>query len=228
MESVEKEKTSPLINIPDRRRLFEVLAVALTGLGKFIFMDAMQWRFTYIAFACLAWLTYVIYRQRQQAAIWTYWGFTLDGFGSTFLRLLPPALLVAVSCWLLGNYWGSNRLNWGIIPIMLLYPIWGIIQQFLIVGLIGRNLKDLKSYQLSTTAVVAITATVFAIVHYPSYLLIGGTFMLAIVYTLLYLRGSNLLVLGIYHGWLGGFFFYTLLNRDPWQEVFGNLSPGLF
>lgn len=186
-------------------------------------MDGLQWRLPYIGFVCLAWLGYVLYRQRQETGILTYWGFTDQGFKVTFIRLLGPALLVAISCWMLGNHWGTNRLNWGIIPVMLLYPIWGVIQQFLIVGLIGRNLQDLQKYQLSTPLIVGITASIFAIVHYPSWLLIGGTFLLAIIYTILYLRGANLLVLGIYHGWLGGFFFYTLLNRDPWQEVFGHL-----
>ena len=73
------------------------------------------------------------------------------------------------------------------------------------------------------TIIVVLTATLFTLVHFPFLLLVGATFGLAIVSTCLYLRGHNLLVLGIYHGWLGGFFFYTLLNRDPWQEVFGIL-----
>lgn len=216
-----------LENITDRRRLLEVLAVVLTGIGKFLFMDILQWRLPYIAFACLGWLSYVIYRHQQQKGILGYWGFTLEGFNKTFLQLLPPAIIIAASCWTLGNYWGTNRLNWGILPILLLYPLWGIIQQFLIVGLIGRNLKDLKSIKLSIPMIVGITATVFAVVHYPFLLLIGATFTLAIAYSILYLRGHNLLVLGIYHGWLGGFFFYTMLNRDPWQEVFGSLGAGL-
>ncbi|MEM9527477.1 MAG: CPBP family glutamic-type intramembrane protease, partial [Bacteroidota bacterium] len=73
----------------------------------------------------------------------------------------------------------------------------------------------------SETAIIAATACLFAIIHYPSLWLIAATFLLAIVYTVLYLRGSNLLVLGIYHGWLGGVFFYTILGRNPWLEAFG-------
>ena len=89
--------------------------------------------------------------------------------------------------------------------------------------MIYRNLHDLSSIKIPFWGVVLLTATVFALVHFPSLLLVGATFGLAIIYTALYLRGQNLLALGIYHGWLGGFFFYTLLNRDPWQEVFGVL-----
>lgn len=60
-----------------------------------------------------------------------------------------------------------------------------------------------------------------AIAHYPFLLLIGATFLLALVYTTLYFRGRNLLALGIYHGWLATFFFYWVLGRDSWLEAFG-------
>jgi hypothetical protein len=52
-------------------------------------------------------------------------------------------------------------------------------------------------------------------------MLIGATFLLAIVYTWLFLRGSSILALGIYHGWLSGVFFYSVLGRNPWLEAFG-------
>lgn len=217
---------APTSQITDRRRLLEILAVAITGLGKFIFMDLLEWRLPYILTACLAWLAYILYQQGRRPGLLAYWGLNTQGFWRTLLFLLPFALGLVIVFMLLGNHWGTNRLNWGIIPIMLLYPLWGIIQQFLIVGLIGRNLTDLSRPQLSRTWVVLLTALVFAVVHFPFLLLVGATFGLAIVYTSLYLRGHNLLALGVYHGWLGGFFFYTLLNRDPWQEVFGVLFSG--
>ena len=209
--------------IPDSRRIGEIMAVVLTGLGKFVFMDGLNWRLPYILTACLGWLAYILYRRSQSPKLLHYWGFSKMGFWRTFLLLLPFALSLVIVFVLLGNHWGTNRLNWGIVPILLLYPIWGIIQQFLIVGLVGRNLADLSRPQLPLLVVIILTALVFALVHFPFVLLVVATFGLAIVYTSLYLRGHNLLVLGIYHGWLGGFFFYTLLDRDPWQEVFGML-----
>ncbi|MEL7246786.1 MAG: hypothetical protein AAFO03_00145 [Bacteroidota bacterium] len=217
---------NPLPTISDQRRILEIAAVAFTGFGKFIFMDWLNWRLPYILTACLGWLFYVLYRARQSPELLSYWGFSRQGFWRTFLLLLPFAVGLVLIFLLLGNHWGTNRLNWGIIPILLLYPLWGIIQQFLIVGLVGKNLADLSKPKLPFIVVVLLTATVFAVVHFPFVLLVAATFGLAIVYTSLYLRGHNLLVLGIYHGWLGGFFFYTLLNRDPWQEVFGALFSG--
>jgi hypothetical protein len=50
-----------------------------------------------------------------------------------------------------------------------------------------------------------------------------ATFFLAAVYGWVYWKERNLYVLGLFHGWLGGIFYYTVLGRDPFVEVFGNL-----
>ena len=207
----------------DKSRVKEISLVLITGLGKFLFMDVLNWRLPFILTACLFWIGYVFFRQKKNKAILSYWGFTKENFSKTFYELLPISIHVSILFYFLGNYLGTNILSWRILPILLIYPIWGIIQQFIIVGLIARNLKGLEKVKVPEVAIVLITAIVFAIVHYPYGVLMVGTFFLAIVYTLLYLRGRNLLVLGIYHGWIGAIFFYTILARDPWVEVFGNI-----
>jgi uncharacterized protein len=208
------------MKITDQQRLLETTAVILTGLSKFLFMDILQWRFAYITTAVLFWIAYVYYRFRENNKILTYWALTTKGFKKTFLELLPFAILSVLLFHFIGNQRGTNVLNWNIIPILLLYPIWGIIQQFIIVALIARNMSDMERVKIPEGLVVLLTAVVFALVHFPFLILVGATFLLAIVYTLLYLRGRNLLVLGLYHGWLGAVFFYTVLGRDAWEEVF--------
>ena len=204
----------------DQRRYFEITAVVLTGIGKFIFMDWLDVKLIFIISAILSWTVYVLYRKRQHPDALTYWGFTRKRFYETFMDLLPYAAICTTVFFLIGYYTERSILNWSILPILLLYPVWGVIQQFLVVGLIGKNLNDIESFRLPFTVVVLITAVFFGIVHYPHWLLVLGTFLLAIVYTTLYLNGRNLLVLGIYHGWLGAVFFYTVLGRDCWEEVF--------
>ena len=112
-------------------------------------------------------------------------------------------------------------LNWHLIPILILYPLWGTLQQFIIVGLIAGNLKDLQKYHWSETSIVLLTSIVFSLVHYPNTLLMLGTFGLCLLYAKVYLWRKNLLVLGLFHGWLGGLFYFIVLGRDPWIEVFG-------
>ncbi len=186
-------------------------------------MDWLDWRLLYIGSACTAWLGYIGYRYRQPPAVLRQWGLTRAGFAQSFRRLFPLLLLCFALFYAIGAYRGTNILSWHILPTLLLYPLWGIIQQFLTIALVAKNLDVTP---LPRTAVVFLTASLFGIIHYPHGLLILGTFLMALVYTSLYLRGTNLLVLGIFHGWLGAFFFYTVLARDSWLEVFKVLGVG--
>lgn len=208
------------MKIKDSRRILEIIAVILTGVGKFIFMDWLNVRFLYITVAILFWVGYIIFRYRQDKSILKYWGLNKQNFKKSFLELLPFAIVLVFSFVLIGNSLGTNVLNWTILPILLLYPLWGIIQQFIMIGVLAKNIKEMESIHVPDLFIVLITAIIFSLVHYPFTLLIIGTFFLAIVYTILYLNKRNLIVMGIYHGWIGAFFFYTMLSRNPYDEVF--------
>jgi hypothetical protein len=212
------------LRIADKTRIFETVAVILTGIAKFIFMDLLNHRLIYITAACLFWGGYIVYRSQKNKGIIAYWGLSDKKFKSTFIEFLPFAILCIAVFVFVGNTMGTNILNWSILPILLLYPLWGIIQQFVIIGLLARNLKDIENINIPDFLIILITALVFSSVHYPNKPLIVATFFLAIVYTGLYLRKRNLIVMGIYHGWLGAFFSYTILARDSWKEVFGILG----
>ena len=211
------------MQIKDKTRIFEILAVVLTGVGKFICMDWLNWRLLYILVIGIFWIGYIGYKCQREHGMFDYWGIGKTNFRKTFLELLPVGLVCIIVFVLIGNYRGTNILNWHIIPILLLYPLWGVVQQFIVVGLITKNLRDMKRTQLSAWSIVLITALIFGAVHYPHNMLIAGTFVLALVYAALSLKNRNLIVLGTFHGWLGAFFYYTVLGRDAWGEVFGVL-----
>ena len=208
------------MKISDKTRTIEISAVFLTGIGKFMFMDMLNLRLLFISVACSFWIAYMIYRARKNKEIFIYWGMSKKNFKKTFLEFLPVFIGSVILFVWIGNRMNTNIINWSILPILLLYPIWGIIQQFVIIALLARNFKDMNRFKMSNPVIILITAVIFAGGHYPHYLLIVGTFVLALVYTGLYLKGRNLIVMGIYHGWIGAVFFYTLLERDPWKEVF--------
>ena len=83
------------------------------------------------------------------------------------------------------------------------------------------NMQDLKSHRLNKLVIILVAAVLFALIHYPYSWLIIGTFILALLYGFIYLKERNLYVLGIFHGWLGGLFYYTVVDRDPFLEMFG-------
>ncbi len=212
-----------LLFISNKRRTLEISAVIITAIGKFIFMDWLDWRFPFVAIAISAWVIYIIYRSRKQPGILKYWGFRTDNFKKVVNMILPFGLFAVIAFAGIGIYQGTINITWHIIPILILYPIWGTIQQFLLIALTAGNLQDLKSHKLNKQVTILVAAVLFALVHYPYGWLIIGTFVLALLYGFIYLKERNIYVLGIFHGWLGGLYYYTVVNRDPFLEMFGKL-----
>jgi membrane protease YdiL (CAAX protease family) len=197
--------------------------VILTAAGKFVFMDYLNWRFAFVSTAIICWTVYIIYRHRKETGIITYWGFRTDNFNSVIRKVLPFGVLSVIVFFAIGFYQSTINITWHIIPILILYPMWGIIQQFLLIALTAGNLQDLKGQNLNKWIIILFSALLFASVHYPFVWLIIGTFILAVFYGFIYLSKRNIYVLGIFHGWLGGLFYYTVLGRDPFLEMFGKL-----
>lgn len=210
-------------SISNKRRILEIAAVVLTAVGKFIFMDWLNWRFPFVFVAIISWTVYIIYRSKTKPGITKYWGFRIDNFKKVLRKVLPFGIVSVIAFTCIGLYRNTINITWHIIPILFLYPVWGIIQQFLLIALTAGNLQNFKGQNLNKLTIILLSALLFALVHYPFIWLIIATFFLAIFYGLIYLSERNIYVLGIFHGWLGGIFYYTVLDRDPFLEMFGSL-----
>jgi len=209
--------------ISNKRRMLEISAVILTAAGKFIFMDYLDWRFPFVAVAIISWVSYIIYRKTKQPGITKYWGFRTDNFKTVLKKVLPFGILAVAGFIGIGFYNNTINFTWHIIPILILYPIWGTIQQFLLIALTAGNLQDMKGQKLNKGIIILLSALLFGAIHYPFIWLMIATCMLAIFYGWIYLSERNIYVLGLFHGWLGGVFYYTVLARDPFLEMFGKL-----
>ncbi len=206
--------------ISDKVRFVEIAAVALTGVGKFVFMDYLNWRLAFVIIAILLWSLYVRYRFKKDKLVLKDWGFRFDNFKTVLKLVLPFAVIAIVSFIGIGYVQGTLNPTWHIIPLLITYPIWGAVQQFLTIGLVAGNLRTLKTIKLRKVTVILLTAILFSVVHYPSVWLMIGTFILALFYGYIYLKSKNLYVLGLCHGWLGALFYYTVVNQDPFADVF--------
>lgn len=203
--------------ISEKRRILEILAVVFTAIGKFVFMDFLDWRLPYVVFVIIAWGIYVYKRASKEKSVLKYWGFRTDNFNKAMRLMLPFASIAIISFFSIGYFQGTLNVTWHILPLLLTYPIWGSIQQFLTIGLIAGNLNHLK---LNKALVIIITAVLFSVVHFPSIWLMLGTFILALFYGYVYLKVKNIYAMGICHGWLGALFYYTVVNQDPFQDIF--------
>ena len=198
-------------------------AVILTAAGKFVFMDYLNWRFAFVAAGIVAWSFYIIFRYRNEKGILNYWGFRTDNFTLVVRKILPVGALSVIVFFAIGFYQNTINITWHIIPILILFPIWGVIQQFLLIALMVGNLRDLKGKHLNKWAIILFSALLFSSIHYPFFWLMTGTFFLAVFYGFIYLREKNIYALGLFHGWLGGLFYYTVVGRDPFLEMFNKV-----
>lgn len=196
----------------------EILMVLITSAGKFIFMDWLNLKLQFILATMIGWSVYVYRSYKNDHEVLTRWGFRTDNFRSVLKRIQWFGVAALVGCVCIGLMRHTINLTWHIFPVLLSYPVWGTIQQFLCVGLVAGNLQQMRVNDITT---IVMTSVLFALLHYPNLWLVGGTFLLAIIYAYTYLRERNLYVLGIFHGWLGAIFYYTVVGRDPFAEIFG-------
>lgn len=199
----------------------EILLAFATGMGKLIFMDWLNWKFPFIVVMIFAWSFYARERFKQNPEVLKKWGFRWDNFGKVVKLMLPFGILTVVASLAVGYWLGTLNLTWHIIPILILYPIWGTIQQFLVISLVAGNLHDLKQKDWNDWLVIFVAALLFGFVHYPYWWLVLGTFVLAMFYGYIFLKERNVYAMGLFHGWLGAIFFYTVVGRDPFVEVMG-------
>ena len=197
----------------------EVLAVMMTGILHLVF-KSFGAKGLFISLAGVSWVGYIIWRVRQDSSLWVKWGFQTKNLSAAFFW---PTVIFVVGVSLMAWYGLANdRVLWQdhILFLLLLYPLWGILQQFLVQALGVANLMTVFPRQGWRVA-IPVGIALFAIIHFPNGLLMLATGLMAGLFIPCYLRERNLWPLGLYHGWLGTFFYLWVLGKDPWVSVFG-------
>lgn len=205
------------------RSLLETASVIITGILHVVFVEALNAKTVFIASALIAWTGYIALRVRKDTQLLRLWGFRRDNIRITFIVSSFISAIGMLVMAVIAMSRGSLAVHWHMLVLLLLYPIWGVIQQFLVQALVGGNLSKSSSFLGSPWFVTAVCAVLFGLVHLPDLTLAIGTFFLGLAFTPIYLKWRNLWPLGLYHGWLGVFVYFWVLNRDPWIEVFGRL-----
>lgn len=195
---------------------FQIAAVFATGFLKFLLVDFLELRALFIALAAAFWLVYLFASVRRDKSFLQEIGFRKRGLIKTLLFTTGLFLISTVGFFAYAWQSESLSINNHIWPVLALYPVWGLLQQALAMGFVARNLQILD---VRKPNIVVLTAMTFSLVHIPDMTLAMGTFALALVYTHIYLKWKNLWPLGLFHGWLGGFFYFLVLRIDPWQRM---------
>lgn len=180
----------------------------------------------FIAAACLFWAAFVTARAWRHRNVLRDWGFRTDNFAgpgtaSAVIFALTATVFAAYAHW-----HGTLRLPTHILLLLLLYPIYGVVQQFLALAVVVGNLERVRAFRRRKWLVIPIGAALFGAAHAFDVRLVAATFLLELVVIPLYLWRRNLWAYGVLHGWVGALFWLWVLGRDQWAETLGHLPPG--
>jgi uncharacterized protein len=175
----------------------------------------------FIAGASLFWALFVIVRARQDKNAFQQWGFRRQ-------NLMPAAAASAVllcvgviAMAMMAAYQRNLDFPPHTLVLFLVYPIWGVIQQFLALGIVVSNLERVDSSHRLRPLIVFGSAALFGLIHVYDWRLAAATFVFELTVIPLYLKYHNLWPLGILQGWLGALFYLWILREDLWVETLG-------
>lgn len=194
----------------------EPAAVIATALLFLLFANILDLHGVFIVVSGIAWGTFVAIRVRGDRGVLRAWGFGREGLLPTLAATTLAAAVAVPAMAAVGAARGTLVMNGHLVLLLVLYPVWGVGQQFLFQALVAGNLRRAG---LSVWVVVPATAALFGLIHLPDPKLALATFALGLLFTPLYLRWRNLWPLGLWHAWLGAFFYFWVLGRDPWLNL---------
>ncbi|MCX7918971.1 MAG: CPBP family glutamic-type intramembrane protease [bacterium] len=166
----------------------------------------------------IAWVGYVVWKAVKNKGILTYWGFRGDNFLPSIrscLYFTIPAIALLVGYGILTGHYLLPQTFW---MICLLYPIWGIIQQFALQVLVHRNLQELIKPVFYRCLLLGL---LFCSAHIYDLRLVLLAFPIGFAFSWIYSRYPNLWALGVCHGILGAIVYYFVLGLDPGKEIIG-------
>lgn len=205
----------PALRESRKGRIFELSAAAVTAAGKFVFTDWLDHQLPYTVGAIVFWAAYVMLRRRADESVMRRWGFRRAGLREAAALSGLAFLIGGGFCAAYAVIAGDPLVNRNLALILLLYPAWGLIQQFLVVALLADNLMALARERTPEFVVVMVSALVFSAVHVPETELMIATFFLGTATTLIFFRTRNLWMIGLLHGWFASLFYFLVLRYDP-------------
>jgi hypothetical protein len=200
-------------------RYSELIAAAGTAAGKFILADWLGLDVPFVVGAIAFWVLYVLLRHKTDPSILRRWGFRRTGLKEGFVLSGIALLIGAAFCVAFALITGRGIVNRNLALILLLYPAWGLIQQFLLVAIFADNVMALTKEQTPEFVIVMMSSLLFSAIHIPETSLMIATFFLGAASTLIFFRTRNLWAIGILHGWFASLFYFLVMEKDPLQPM---------
>jgi len=167
-----------------------------------------------------AWGAYIAVRSRVDPGAVAEWGLRREGLGPASVAVggvmaAGLAAMAAIGWWL-----GAPVPPAHAALCLVVYPVWGLVQQLMVQGLVTGNLTRWPRPLGHPAVATVVSAVAFGLVHWPRPELMVGTFALGLALAPIWLRWRNLWPLAVAHGWLGTAIYYLVLMEDPVASYF--------
>lgn len=202
---------------PSRSRAIgELAAVVATGGVYLVFENLLGLKLPFLALCVASWVVYLGIRVKRDPSTLRDWGFRVDTLAASSLACAAFFAVAAgaILSWRAWKGWpalpGSTSL------LFLVYPVWGLMQQFLVQSLIAGNLDRLGAPR---AVIVPVAAVLFGLAHAPDAPLMALCAGAGLAWTSIFLRYPNLVPISLTHAWLGSLAYLLILERNPWREM---------
>jgi hypothetical protein len=176
----------------------------------------------FIGGAALFWAGYVAVRASQDRNVFRQWGFRLQNLVPTAAASAAIFCVGATAMALDAYEQGNLHFSLHALVLLAVYPIWGIVQQFLALAIVVGNLERLNGFVRAKGAIALVTAALFACLHFYDWRLAAATFAFELIVIPLYMKYRNLWPIGVLQGWFGALFYLWILHEDLlWSETLG-------
>jgi hypothetical protein len=168
----------------------------------------------FVVVAVSSWAAYVLYCRHFHRSRLSEWGFLVTPSLHTcsFVCLLLNFVAVQVMLVFRSAKGDSPPVHlWHMLIALLLYPLWGIAQQFFMQSILASRLAA-ESH--SRVLVTVVASAVFGLLHWPNSVLVAATFVFNLFATPLFLKFRSIWPIGVSHGVVGTLFYYLVLDQD--------------
>ncbi len=203
---------NPLNPTSRRQDVIELSAAIATAVIHVLPLERFYPEVMEIVVICIAWVGYLGYLLLKDRPRLAAMGFQREGLRPATFASLVVLGVASLGMAAYGLSQGTFRFNSNMLILLALYPAYGWVQQWLIQGVLARQLAT----RVPAWVTVVVTSAIFGSLHLPDMLATVGTFVLGLAVTPIYLRWRNVWPIGVIHAWLAIPLYFWVAGVDPW------------
>lgn len=204
-------------SVSRKAALFDSLFV-IGCCGVYVAASFLDVRIGYIIPAVITALTgFVLFTFKYRPDRWNDFGFRLTNLWPSIKVVGPITLVGATALLIWATIQRVSIFRWEFIVLLPLYPIWGLIQQFIFQGILHRRLLIIFDNQ-----VIALLSTtvIFSMIHIADIRIAGLTLLVGAIWSWSFQRIPNLWTLAVSHGILAALTYPLFLGENPLLRFF--------